>query len=146
MSGGSGSDGEDAWDEVYPPSASARAFTISNPDAIAEARLAGALEQVASVGVANIHNAAAEIVEQVIDLADEYAIPVASPRDKRERAGIVVLAPAAEQLTVLTASLFNHGVSTTIRGGTVRLSIHAGTSQETLGMLRAALTSYASLL
>ncbi len=34
----------------------------------------------------------------MIDLADEFGIPVVSPRDRRERAGIVVLEPAADQL------------------------------------------------
>jgi len=45
---------------------------------------------------------------------------------------------------VLTASLHNHGVTATTRLGTVRLSIHAATSDETLEMLRAAFVSYST--
>ncbi len=57
---------------------------------------------------------------------------------------MVVLEPLPEQLTALTASLFNHGVSATVRQTGVRLSVHAGTTEETFDMLRAAFTSYAS--
>ena len=71
-------------------------------------------------------------------------MPVASSRNAAERAGIVVLEPLPEQLTVLAASLFNHGVTAKVRSTSARISVHAGTTEETLDMLRAALTSYAS--
>jgi selenocysteine lyase/cysteine desulfurase len=139
-----GADAEDPWDEVMPPARGARAFQISNGDGIAEARFAAALEEIGEVGVAAIEGAVSENVTQVIDLADEFTVPVASSRDERERAGIVVLEPPAEQLTILAAALHNHGVTATTRLGTVRLSVHAGTSPETLDMLRAAFTSYSA--
>jgi hypothetical protein len=50
----------------------------------------------------------------------------------------MVLAPPADRLTTLTASLYNHGVTATTRGGRVRLSAHATTTDETFAMLRAA--------
>ena len=50
-----------------------------------------------------------------------------------------MLKPATDQLTVLTASLFNHGVSATTRQGAVRLSAHVTTSEETFDILRAKL-------
>ena len=56
----------------------------------------------------------------------------------------MVLKPAADQLTVLAASLYNHGVSATSRGGTVRLSAHVTTGEDTFEMLRASFASYAS--
>ena len=86
----------------------------------------------------------AERVARVLALADEFGLPVVSPRAAGERAGIVVVEPLPERLTALTAALFNHGVSVTIRGGRVRLSPHAGTTEETIGMLRSALTAYAT--
>jgi hypothetical protein len=111
---------------------------------VAQACLASALEEIAAVGVAEISAAVADSAARVIDLADEYGIEVASSRADNERAGIVVLEPEPESLTKLTASLHNHGVTAKSRGGSVRLSAHAGTTEETLAMLRAALTSYAS--
>jgi len=71
---------------------------------------------------------------------------VVSSRADNERAGIVVLEPPADQLTVLTASLYNRGVTATTRQGRVRLSAHATTTDETLDMLRASLLSYSSAI
>jgi selenocysteine lyase/cysteine desulfurase len=144
----SGYTGGDTDDQVAPsiapPIRGAGGFTVSKPDPVAQARLAAALEQIAQVGVGAIRDRVTEIVSQVIEIADEYAIPVVSSRDERERAGIVVLEPAADQLTVLAASLHNHGISVTIRNGTVRLSAHATTDDETLAMLRSAFLSFST--
>jgi hypothetical protein len=54
--------------------------------------------------------------------------------------------PTPEQLTVLAASLHNHGVTATIRGERVRFSVHATTDEETFAMLRASLVSYSTSL
>ncbi|WP_139417720.1 aminotransferase class V-fold PLP-dependent enzyme [Agromyces laixinhei] len=144
FSGFTGTETEEPWGEVPPPASDARAFRISNPDPVAEARFAASLEEIADVGVAEINAAMAVRVSQTIELADEFAIAVVSSRDERERAGIVVLEPPAEQVTLLTASLHNHGVTATMRQGRIRLSVHAATSEETLEMLRAAFVSYAT--
>lgn len=133
-------------DEVLPPARGAKAFSIGNPDPIAEARFAAALEDIARVGVPQIHERILDKTNRVIDLADEFGIAVVSSRAENERGGIVVIAPAEEQLTVLSASLHNHGVSVTVRQGTVRLSAHVSTNEETFDMLRAAFTSYASAI
>lgn len=133
-------------DAVVPPRKGVGAFQVSHPDPIAQARFAAALEEIAAVGVGAINTAVAERVTRIIDLADEYAIPVVSPRDLAERAGIVVLDPPADQLTVLTASLFNHGVTTTTRQGRVRLSPHVSTDEESFEMLRASFLSFASAI
>lgn len=144
FSGFAGTDASEPFDEIVPPARGARAFSVANPDRLAQARLSAALEEVAAVGTDVIQSVIAEHVDAVIDLADEFAIPVVSSRDESERVGIVVLEPSADRLTLLTASLFNHGLTATTRGSTVRLSVHVSTSDETLGMLRAAFTSFAS--
>jgi len=142
FSGFTGTEVPEPWDEVPPPAPDARAYRVSNPDPIAEARLAAAFEDLAAVGVPAVNAAVAERVSRVIELADEFALAVVSSRDEQERAGIVVLEPPAGQVTYLTASMHNHGVSATTRNGQVRLSVHAATSDETLEMLRAAFVSY----
>jgi selenocysteine lyase/cysteine desulfurase len=144
FSGYTGTETAEPWDEVLPPSRSANAFRVSNGDPIAQARFATALEDIAAVGIAGIEAAVAANVAEIIDLADEFAIPVVSSRDERERAGIVVLEPSTAQLTALTAALHNHGVTATTRHGRVRLSAHAVLSVDTVDMLRGAFTSYAS--
>lgn len=147
FSGFTGTEHEDLpLDEVTPPMPGVGAFQISNPDPIAQSRLAVALEEIAAVGVPVINEALSERATCIIDLADEYAVPVVSPRELPERAGIVVVEPPADQLTVMTASLFNHGVTTTVRQGRVRLSPHVSTDEETFDMLRASFLSYASAI
>ncbi len=147
FSGFNATDSDEMPVDVVPsPAHGASAFQISNPDPVAQARLAMALEDIAGVGVAAIGDAVAANTSRIIDLADEFAIPVVSSRAENERAGIVVLEPAADQLTVLAASLFNHGVTATRRNPTVRLSAHATTDDETFDMLRAAFVSYGSAI
>lgn len=143
FSGFSATDSEGTpMDEVPPPTHGAAAFEVSNPDPIAQARLAVALEEIALVGVSVIAERLADHVSRIIDLADEFGLPVTSSRDHSQRAGIVVVEPPVEQLTMLTASLHNHGVTATTRGGAVRLSPHVTTEEESFAMLRASLTSF----
>jgi selenocysteine lyase/cysteine desulfurase len=144
FSGFTGTEEPEPWEEVPPPAPDARAYRVSNPDPLAEARLAVALEEINDTGVQAINAAIADRVSRVIELADEFAVAVVSSRDEQERAGLVVIEPPAEQVTFLTASLYNHGVTATTRQGRVRLSVHAATSEETLDMLRAAFVSYST--
>ena len=144
FSGWNASDAEGTPTEVLPPTRGARAFSISNPDPVAQARFAVALEQLAGVGIPAINARLAEKVTRIIDLADEFGLEVTSSRAESERAGIVVVAPDADQLTLLTASLHNHGVTSTTREGSVRFSPHVTTDEETFAMLRAAFTSFGS--
>jgi selenocysteine lyase/cysteine desulfurase len=129
---------------VPDPTTGPAAFQVSTPDPIAQARFAASLEEIAGVGVRAIAGRLAENVTRIIDLADEFALPVVSPRTDAERAGIVVVEPEPDRLTVLAASLHNHGVSATARAGRVRLSPHATTDEETLAMLKSALLSFST--
>lgn len=129
---------------VEPPADGAAAFQISHADPVAAGRFAAALDEIEAVGIPTLNAAIAENVSRIIDLADEYALPVVSPRAEGERAGIVVVEPLPEQLTVLAASLHNHGITATVRDTTVRFSAHATVDEETFSMLRAALVSFAT--
>lgn len=132
------------YDGVTDPLPGAAAYQISNADPVAAGRFAAALEEISEVGIPVLHEEIARNVSRIIDLADEYALPVVSPRAEAERAGIVVLEPLPEQLTVLAASLHNHGITATVRDTTVRLAAHATVEEETFSMLRAALVSFAT--
>jgi selenocysteine lyase/cysteine desulfurase len=146
LSGWMADDGDMPLDEVRDAPRGAGAFRITNPNPRDQAVFAAVLEEIAAVGVGVIGQAVSERAEQVIALADEFAIPVVSPRAEAERAGIVVLQPSEDHRTVLAASLFNHGVTVTSRPDTVRLSVHASTDDETLQLLRSAFTSYHSAI
>jgi selenocysteine lyase/cysteine desulfurase len=134
------------WDAVPDPAHGARAFRTTNPDPLAEARLAVALERIAAAGVPSIAGRIAHTVSRVVDLADAAAIAVVSSRTESERAGIVVIEPPENHLTALGAALFNHGITATLRQGRVRLSVHASTSEETLDMLGAAFVSFGTTI
>jgi selenocysteine lyase/cysteine desulfurase len=142
MSGFTGAGADEPWDDVPPPVRGAAAFAVTNADGLAQARFAASLEQIAVVGVPAIAAAVSANAERLIALADEFGIPVSSSRDTRERAGMVVLQPPAEQLTALGAALHNHGITATRRAGSVRLSVHAHLADATLDMLRGAFTAY----
>jgi kynureninase len=129
---------------VEPPAEGAAAFQIGHADPVAAGRFAAALEEIEAVGIPVVNAAIAENVSRLIDLADEYALPVISPRAENERAGIVVVEPLPEHLTVLAASLHNHGITATVRETNVRFSAHATVDDETFAMLRAALVSFAT--
>ncbi|MGT2424986.1 aminotransferase class V-fold PLP-dependent enzyme [Amnibacterium kyonggiense] len=144
LSGHAGTGDDDAPGHVPPPVDGAQGMQISEPDQVAAARLAAGLEELAQAGPAVVAARIADRVARVTALADEFALPVVSPRAEAERAGIVVVEPLPDRLTALTAALFNHGVSVTIRDGRVRLSPHAGTTEETIAMLRSALSAYAT--
>lgn len=144
LSGWMADDGPMPIDEVRGVVRGAAAFRITHPNPRDQAGFAAALEEINSVGVPQIHDLLAERVSRIIDLADEFAIPVVSPRERADRAGIVVLRPEHDQRTVLVAALFNHGVTVTSRAGSVRICPHVSTSDDTMGMLKAAFTSYLS--
>lgn len=143
VSGFVGAGDSQPWDDVPPPVRAASAFRVSNADGVAQARFSTALEEIARVGAGVIEAAVTANVDRVIDLADEFGIGVASARDARDRAGLIVLEPPAERLTALTAALHNHGITATVRTAGVRLSVHARLAEETVAMLRAAFTAYA---
>jgi selenocysteine lyase/cysteine desulfurase len=133
-------------DELPEPATGVTAFGESDPDPVAQARLASALEEIATVGIPAIRDRITQNTSRIIDIADEFGLTVSSSRDESERAGIVVLSPQADQLTVLVASLHNHGVSATAEHGSVRLAPHVTSDEETFAMLRAAVVSFASAI
>lgn len=129
---------------VPPPTRGVNAFQVTNPSPIARMSLTAALEQIAEVSVRAVAERVREKSARVIELADEFGVHVASPRDDRERAGIVLLEPGPDQLTALSASLHNHGLSVTTRDTHVRISAHVSTTEETFAMLKDALQSFVS--
>ncbi|OII30899.1 hypothetical protein BIU98_09180 [Curtobacterium sp. MMLR14_010] len=141
----SGPHGTTGWPlEVPSVRPGAAGFTMSRIDPVAQARMAVSLERLTAVGVAAVQERIADRVERVFDIADEFGLEVESSRDPAERAGIVVLRPAEGRVTALSAALHNHGVTVSARLGTVRVSVFASTTDETLDMFRDACISYAT--
>lgn len=127
-------------DELPAPAASARAYTVSQPDTLAAGRLAIGVRDVRDAGVAAIEARLAEHVDTVIEIADRHGIEVSSPRERGERAGIVALEP--DEPARLAAALANAGLVVTARGSSVRLAPHAGTDAATFELLDEALHAF----
>ncbi|WP_047523209.1 aminotransferase class V-fold PLP-dependent enzyme [Microbacterium sp. ZOR0019] len=127
-------------DELPAPAASARAYTVSQPDTLAAGRLAIGVRDVRDAGVAAIEARLAEHVDTVIEIADRHGIEVSSPRERGERAGIVALEP--DEPARLAAALANAGLAVTARGSSVRLAPHAGTDAATFELLDEALHAF----
>lgn len=144
LSGFRGVEGDLPVDDVPPPAPSAQAFTVSGPDALAAARLATALREVAEVGVATIEAELAARTADVMFFADRYEVPVITPREPERRAGIVTLEPAPQDAAPLAASLVNHGLTVTVRSGRIRVSPHVGTGADTLRLFGDALAAFSS--
>ncbi len=141
LSGFGGVEGGLTVDAVPPPAATAQAYTVSGPDALAAARLAVSLAEITAVGVPAIEEALAERTQRVIEIAQRHDIGVATPLDPARRAGIVALAP--ENPAVLAAELANRGVAVTARAGLLRVAPHVGTDDETLGLFEEACAAFA---
>ncbi|MGY1550800.1 aminotransferase class V-fold PLP-dependent enzyme [Microbacterium sp. A588] len=139
LSGVGGVEGGLPVDALPQPAASAAAYQINRPDQLSVARLAIGLRDVHDAGVVNIETAIRERVDRIFEIAERHGIPVVTPRDPARRAGIVAFAPEAP--AALAAALTNAGVVATTRGATVRVSAHAGTSNNSLQMLDDAIGS-----
>jgi len=122
-------------DGVPQPSRAANAFTVARPDPASAARLAAGAQEAIDVGVAAIEQEVAIRVDEVLALADRHGLPVRSPRQPGQRAGIVALAPEPAEVGALAAALANVGVTVTTRDGNIRISPHAGTTAASMQML-----------
>ncbi|PWB97226.1 aminotransferase class V-fold PLP-dependent enzyme [Salinibacterium hongtaonis] len=144
LSGWRGAPGTEVPEDVPEPPQEASSFSMAKPAPNAQARLAAAVEAVSAVGVDVISDAVSDALDRALSIVDEFGMTVVSPRNRSERAGIIVVEPQPDQLTLLAAAFYNHGVSVTTREGTVRLSVHVSTTDQTFGMLRESLAEFAS--
>lgn len=143
LSGFAGVDDDPFAEGIPRPAPSARAFTVSRADPLASGRLAAALREVRDAGVAAIESEIADRARDIMFFADRYEIPVLTPREPHERAGIVSLLPRPQDAAPLAASLANHGITVTSRGEIVRVGAHVGTGADTLRLFGDALAAFA---
>ncbi|AUG29255.1 MULTISPECIES: aminotransferase class V-fold PLP-dependent enzyme [Microbacterium] len=142
LSGISGMQGDATTPGVPAPLVTAAAYQVAPTDPLAAGRLAAALREMTDAGIPAIAQELRARARDVMDLADRYAVPVLTPRDRH--AGIVTLQPAAHDAAALAAALANHGVTVTARGATIRVSPHVGTGADSLRLLGDALAEVAA--
>ncbi len=142
LSGFAGMDAEGFTDTIERPAPTARAFTVTEADSLSAARLATALRGVRDAGVPAIAAEVAERAGDIMFFADRYEIPVITPREPEQRAGIVSLQPRPQDVAPLAASLANHGLTVTTRGGMIRVATHVGTDADTMRLFGDALAAF----
>jgi len=128
---------------VAPPVEGAQAFAVTAPDHLAAARLATGVRDVRDAGVARIAEIVRGRASDIVAVAEQYGLPVVTPRDPQHHAGIVSLSPEPEDTAPLAAAMANHGVAASLRSGLVRIGAHAGNGAESLRMLTDALAEFA---
>lgn len=143
LSGFAGTDGALGVFPVPAPSEGARAFTVTEPDHLATARLATAVRDIRDAGVSEVAELVRQRAREIVAVADRFGLTVVTPREGYRHAGIVSLAPEPSDTAPLAAALANHGVAASLRSGFVRLAAHAGTGDDSLRLLEDALTEFA---
>ncbi|WP_327583483.1 aminotransferase class V-fold PLP-dependent enzyme [Nonomuraea sp. NBC_00507] len=120
-----------------PPLPGAVAHTPTNPDLSAVAALGAAIDLVLSAGEMNIARQIAHTLASLLDAARTAGAEVLVPA---EPAGIARVRLPGHDPANTHAALGAAGLTTTLRGGWIRLSPHATTPGDAADRLRAALT------
>ncbi|MED7953945.1 aminotransferase class V-fold PLP-dependent enzyme [Kitasatospora sp. NPDC058406] len=133
-----------------PARPGAVAHTVTNPDGPAVAALGEALALVRDVGVGRINALIGEALDELLGTARAVgAETLGGERTGGEMPGVSGIArvrlPGADPAAV-HRTLAEAGLSTTLRGGWIRLSPHASTGPAAAGLLGDALRSARTLL
>ncbi|MHA7241026.1 aminotransferase class V-fold PLP-dependent enzyme [Arthrobacter sp. TMS1-12-1] len=127
--------------EEHPPLPGAQRFSVSNLSPYATGALAEALTLIEAVGVPGIEGIVAAHARTLIGCLDAAGVPVLSPRDPSEAAGIVV-AGVGGRAAGAHEALAAADISATLHGDRIRFSVHATTRPEVLGEAAAVLAPF----
>lgn len=114
----------------HEPLEGAARHSVTNGSPFASGALASALELVEAAGVPAIEAAIAERADRLQDNLDAAGVPVASPRRRESRAGIIVAYLAGGAAVDAHSRLSAEGITATLHGSDrIRLGIHATTTE-----------------
>ncbi|MFC5290816.1 aminotransferase class V-fold PLP-dependent enzyme [Actinokineospora guangxiensis] len=118
---------------VHPPAADAESWLLTNPNPIAAAALAEALELVESAGVGAIASRIAERVGELADAVQSAGLPIVDR-------GPTILTFTAPDIPATAKALSDAGIAASPRTDHIRLSPHASTTPASVEALRASLS------
>ncbi|MEU7003204.1 aminotransferase class V-fold PLP-dependent enzyme [Nonomuraea sp. NPDC046570] len=119
-----------------PPLTGAVAHTPTNPDYPAVAALGAAIDLALSVGVPNLGRQLTQTLATLLDAAMSAGAEILMDgRDPETRSGIACLRLPGRDPAHVHAALGAAGLTTTLRGGWIRLSPHATTPGEAVDRL-----------
>jgi selenocysteine lyase/cysteine desulfurase len=128
--------------EEHPPLPGAPRFSIANLSPYSTGAFAEAIDLIDPVGIAAIDGVVATHAAALIEALDVVGVPVLSPREKADRAGIVI-AGLPGRAVEAHAALAAAGITATVHGeDRIRLSVHATTRSEVFGETAEALAAF----
>ena len=108
-------------------------FSVTNGSPFASGALTTALEQLESVGVAGVYACIQDRASVLIGRLRDAGVPVLSPVQPRDRAGIVVAGVSRASALTVHRELQAAGVTATAHGeDRIRFSVHATTTPASL--------------
>jgi len=125
----------------HPSLRGAVAHTVTNPDATATAALGVAMDLVLDAGIATIGSMISDNLARLLDVASMAGAEI---MDSRPAAGIGNFRVPGLDAVELHEHLARAGISATRRGGWIRISPHASSSNQSVDALAAALSSLPS--
>ncbi|MBG6225072.1 selenocysteine lyase/cysteine desulfurase [Arthrobacter sp. CAN_A2] len=129
--------------EEHPPLPGAQRFSVSNLSPYATGALAEALALIETVGIPAIEGVVATHAQALIGHLPAVGVPVLSPRDRSDTAGIVVAGVPGRAADAL-AALADAGITATLHGeDRIRFSVHATTRSDALGEAATVLAPFA---
>lgn len=136
LGGWSGVHSPFAAEHPMPPLPGAVAHTPTNPDYPAVAALGTAIDLALSAGVRNLGRQLTQTLAALLDAARSAGAEILMDgRDPETRSGIACFRLRAADPVRLHAALGAAGLTTTLRGGWIRLSPHATTPDEAVDRL-----------
>lgn len=108
----------------FVPKPTARRYEEGTPNGLGLYGLDAALSLLEEVGVERIAARVQELTRRALGGLEGKGYAIASPRDDRRRAGIVMFGHPAHDNDAIMAALKQAGVTAAVRGGRVRFSPH----------------------
>ncbi len=118
----------------------AQRFSVTNVSPFTSAALWTALELIESAGIAELSSRIEASAQALVSNLDDAGVPVLSPRDPSQRAGIVVAQVAPGQASAARDRLAEQGLTVTAHEpDRIRISVHATTAADSIEQVCAAL-------
>lgn len=117
------------------PRRDVRRFSMTAPDLIAVAGLAGALEGLRAAGIEAVSGRVRQLVTRCREALEAAGARLEGPADPDEQSGIVTFAASGRPAAQVVAELAREGITVAERAGYVRASLHASTTEDSVGQL-----------
>jgi cysteine desulfurase / selenocysteine lyase len=131
---------EDTWPDRLVPSQQANRFELGNENYAGFVGLVAAARLLQGIGLHEIEKRVLELTDQLIAGLDRARVSLVTPRDPKQRLGIVTFKITGADAFVDACD--RAGIRVSLRNGAVRVSVHAYNNQDDLVALLDLLDSH----